>query len=154
MARYTAEIVVDAGKKAAFDYLSHFSSVSKWDPSAVESKDLTEPPVAKGSRFLVVSKFLGKKLPLEYEIIEFSSPDKVILRAEDSKIVSTDTITFEGTDSGTKVRYDAQLDLKSGSKVADIVVNLVFQVLGFRAAKGIKRELARLQPAPFDPGKE
>lgn len=147
MAHYTAEITVSIRVETAFDYLSQFSSASQWDPSVVRTEDLSAGTPNKGSQFLIVAKFLGREKPLEYEIIEFDVPNKVVLKAQDKSIVSTDTITFTPSDEDegvTTVRYDALLELKKPSRIGEFILGLLFKRLGDNATKGLTRELNKL----------
>ena len=51
-----------------FAYLAEFSHSADWDPGVLEAQRLTEAPVALGTRFRVVASFLGREVPLEYEV--------------------------------------------------------------------------------------
>lgn len=100
-------------------------------------------PVALGSRFRLVAAFLGRRIPLEYRITAFERPARVVLRADDGKVRSTDEITVVPADGGSRVTYDAELTLAGPlGRAIDPVLGLVFRRIGDRAAAGLRATLA------------
>ena len=139
MAHYSREIVVPTPLAETFAYLSRFSSAKEWDPGVVEAEMVTPEPVGLGSRFRLVAIFLGAKVPLEYEIIEYDAPRRVVLMAENRSVRSTDTITFSFDSSeGTVVCYEAALLLKGAARLAGPVFALALGRVGDRAADGLQ----------------
>jgi hypothetical protein len=145
MAHYVARIPVSITRPAAFAYLSRFDRAAEWDPGVETGEMLTPEPVALGSRFRLVARFLGRRIPLEYEIADFECDERIVLRAESSSVRSVDTITFEDDDQGSVVVYDAQLDAKRFGGLADPLLAIVFHRIGDRAAAGLRTRLATVQ---------
>ncbi|MDZ4828241.1 MAG: SRPBCC family protein, partial [Actinomycetota bacterium] len=100
MLQYLARITSDMGRDEAFSDLSHFDRAAEWDPGVAEGTMLTPEPVGRGSRFGLLCRFLGRSVPMEYEIVEFEPSARIVLRAETPFVRSIDTITFESA-SGT-----------------------------------------------------
>ena len=139
MAHYSTTFVTQTPVERAFEYLSRFSSAVEWDPGVVASRDLTPDPVGVGSAFEIVSSFLGRRVPLRYEIIDFDAPHLVRLRAQNSTVRSVDTITFAETSEGaTTVTYDAQLTPVGLARVLSPVFGLMLTRIGDRAADGLR----------------
>ena len=145
MAHYVARIPVSITRPAAFAYLSRFDRAAEWDPGVDTGEMLTPEPVALGSRFRLVARFLGRRIALEYEIVDFDCDERIVLRAENSSVRSVDTITFEGDDHGCVVVYNAQLDAKGFGRLADPLLAIVFHRIGDRAAAGLRARLAAVQ---------
>jgi carbon monoxide dehydrogenase subunit G len=141
MARYSAEMHTARDPGAVFDYLSRFDSAAEWDPGIASAKMLTPEPVGLGSRFALVARFVGREVPLDYEIVEFDPGRRVVLRAENGSIRSTDTISFHAEGSGTRVVYDALLEAKRARRFAEPVLGIVFRRIADRAAAGLRRAL-------------
>jgi len=151
MAHYVATIPVPITRSAAFAYLSRFDRAAEWDPGVAEGSMLTPEPVGRGSRFALRAEFLGRTLPLEYEIIDFEPATRVVLRAETPLVRSIDTITFaseaagskadDATSGGTVVTYDARLEPKGLARVASPLLALAFRRIGDRAAGGLRKRL-------------
>ena len=144
MAHYVARIPVSITRSAAFAYLSRFDRAAEWDPGVEAGEMLTPEPVGVGSRFRLVARFLGRRLPLEYEIVEYHD-ERIVLRAENRSVRSVDTITFEDDDRDSVVVYDARLDAKGIGRLADPLLAIAFRRIGDRAAAGLRSHLSAVQ---------
>ena len=118
------------------------------------AKPLTEDRLSVGSRFEVISSFLGREVPLTYETIEIESPRRVLLRAETPTAVSLDELTFDlRPGGGTIVTYDADVRLKGPLRPFDLPLRLAFRRLGDQARDGLRNRLAEVPPKA-SPSKE
>lgn len=115
--------------------------MSEWDPTVAEAERLGEGEPGLGSRFRVLVRWLGRDTELEYEITEFDSPRRLVLRAENATSVSEDTVEVEARAGGSEMTYDARLTLKGIARLFDPVFGLAFKRLGDNAAAGLRREL-------------
>ena len=148
MATYRAAVDTAWDRDRAFAYLADFASISDWDPGVVSSKRLTDDPLVLGARFEVVSSFLGRQIPLTYEVIEIDPPRRVLLRAATSTMTSLDEMTFDlRPGGGTIVTYDADLTMKGVARVAELPMRLAFARLGDNARDGLRNRLAEAPPA-------
>ena len=143
MAQYVTTIESTRTPPEAFDYLAEFSRAAEWDPNVKEGSRLTSDPVGHGSSFRIVSSFLGRSVPLQYQVTAFESPRRVVLEADNFAIRSVDEITVEPNRAGSRVRYHADLRLKGILRLADPLLAVAFRRLGDRAASGLRRELNR-----------
>ena len=141
MAHYRTEIVATTNLEDTFAYLSRFDRAAEWDPGVASATMLTPGPVRLGSRFRLLARFAGRTIPLEYEIVDLDPNRRVILRAENPFIRSTDTITFDAEGSGTRVVYDALLEPKRARWLANPLLHRAFRRIGDRAAAGLTRAL-------------
>jgi hypothetical protein len=151
MPRYVARITTNIARDEVFSDLSHFDRAADWDPGVAEGTMLTPEPVGLGSRFALRAGFLGRTVPLEYEIIEFEPGTRVVLRAETPFVRSVDTITFASVTAGstdddaisaeTIVTYDARLEPKGSARLAGPLLALAFRRIGDRAAAGLRQRL-------------
>jgi hypothetical protein len=92
--------------------------------------------------FRVSISFLGRRVPLEYRITEFERPSRLVLSGGDSSLRSTDEITFVSRPGGTRVTYEARLDLTGIRRLADPLLDLLFQRIGRLAVRGLRERLA------------
>ena len=147
MARYTAAVDTNWDREVAFAYLADFASIADWDPGVVRARRLTDDGPEVGSRYEVISSFLGREVPLEYEIVEIEPPRRVLLRAETSTVVSLDELTFDlRPGGGTIVTYDADLSMKGIAVAAELPMRLAFRRLGDAARDGLRNRLAEAPP--------
>jgi carbon monoxide dehydrogenase subunit G len=142
MARYVDAIDLPIPIEEAFDYLADFSRTAEWDPGVEEARRLTRGKVRLGSRFRVTVSFLGRRIPLEYRITEFERPSHLVLSGGDSSLRSVDEITFVSRPGGTRVTYEASLELVGIRRIADPILDLLFQRIGRLAVRGLRERLA------------
>lgn len=142
MASYTATVPSTRPADEVFAYLADFRSVAEWDPSIAEATHTSDgAPIQIGAQFHVVASMLGRKTPLDYETMELARPSRIVLRGENSSVVSTDTITISARTGGCDVTYEAQLDLKGARKIADPLMGVALGRLGSKAKDGLHAKL-------------
>ncbi len=141
MARYVTSIDSPRDPDDLFAYLSDFANAKEWDPGVVDATRDGTGPVAVGSEFRLVARFMGRETPLTYVVTALDPPRSVTFRGENTSVISLDTITFEPHGDGTRVTYDADLKLKGPAKLADPILRLVFNRIGDAAAAGLQEHL-------------
>ena len=141
MAHYNASLDTPRPPDEMFAYLSDFSSTQEWDPGVIEAERLGDAPVRNGTEFQLLASFLGRKIPLTYRIVEYDPPNAVTFRGESTTVVSLDRITFEPSEQGTRITYDADLALKGPLKLADPLLRVAFNRVGARALAGLRKTL-------------
>ena len=142
MARYVDAIDLPRPIEEVFDYLADFSRTVEWDPGVVEARRLTPGKARLGSSFRVIVSFLGRRVPLEYRITEFERPSRLVLSGGDSSLRSIDEITFVSRPGGTRVTYEARLELAGIRRLADPLLDVLFQRIGRLAVRGLRERLA------------
>ena len=142
MASYETTVETALGIDEVFAYLSDFANTADWDPGIVEAERLSSTDPGLGTRFRVVTSTLGNRQTLEYEITEWDPPHRFVLVGTTDRLRSIDTLTFSATDAGgTRVTYHADLALSGLARFADPILHLSFQVIGRRAANGLREVL-------------
>ena len=141
MPRYTTALRTPWSAPRAFDYLSDLEHFAEWDPGVKRAVRVSGQGAAVGSAFDVTVGGVGRDLTLRYEIVELRSPERLEARAETGALRSVDVMTFEPTDGGCLVTYDADLSLKGVFGLANPVLALAFGRIGDRAAAGLRRVL-------------
>ena len=139
MARFVDAIDLPFSPTEAFDYLAHFENTADWDPGVTEARRLDpDHPLGLGSRFEVVAAFFGRRVPLDYEITAYEAPHRLVLRGVGGGVVSIDTITTAPMPDGTRVTYEAILELEGFARLADPLLDLLFRWIGARAVTGLR----------------
>jgi len=146
MARYKATVDSPHSPDAVFAYLSDFTNAQEWDPGTVQSERLGEGALGEGAEFRLVASFLGRKTTLIYRIVEYDPPTAVTFHGENASVVSLDRITFEPSDGGTRVTYDADLTLNGWLRFADPLLGLAFKRIGDQALAGMRRTIGTSGP--------
>ncbi|NQU37102.1 MAG: SRPBCC family protein [Actinobacteria bacterium] len=144
MARFVTTVESSATPADAFELIANFSNIMSWDPGIGSAKRLDSGPIEVGSRFLVESVFGPRRIPLEYEVLEWIAPNFAVLQARTRDFTSYDVISVSKVPGGSAVTYDADLRLHGVRRVFDLPLLAAFQIIGRRAESGMRRELAKV----------
>ncbi|MCG8423487.1 MAG: SRPBCC family protein [Proteobacteria bacterium] len=142
MAHYVTSLIIPQPIEETFAFISDFRNAPRWDPQTLEAYKVTDGPVGHGTSFLLVGTFLMNKLILPYEIVGYDPPRELTLFGQTNTLTYRDRIEFAPTGKQTQLTYNAQLDFKSILKLANPVLQLVFQRIGDRATRGMPRAVA------------
>lgn len=141
MARFTTTIPSRRSQADAFAYMAAFENASEWDPSVTEAKRVGDEPLGVGTSFEVVSKFGPRLVPLTYTIVRYEPDGLVVLEARSKGFVSTDTITVEPAGDASTVTYDAMLTFSGLGRLADPLMQVVFNRVGRKAEARLREVL-------------
>jgi len=150
MARYVDVIDLPLPPRGAFDLLADFTGTPEWDPGVVRARRLDSGPIGCGSRFELTVRFLGRELPLTYEIVTYAPPQRLVLRARSDSFESCDELHFTPRAGGTRVSYEATLTLSGMARLADPLLQLAFDAIGRAAVEGLReygRDVAQAHAA-------
>jgi carbon monoxide dehydrogenase subunit G len=150
LARYIDAIDLPIPPEQAFDYLADFSRTAEWDPGVETARRLTPDPIGVGSRFEVTVALLGQRFPLAYEITVYERPDRLVLRGGDASLEATDEISFVRRGEGTRVTYEARIDMLGLRRLADPLVDLLLQRVGRMAVCGLRERMSEEEEAEVD----
>lgn len=83
-------------------------------------------------------------------------PTRLLLEGGDASLRSIDEITFLERPSGTRVTYEARLELSGIRRLADPLLDLLFQRIGRVAMRGLRERLQGEGPTttPGAPGSD
>jgi carbon monoxide dehydrogenase subunit G len=142
VATYSTDIQAAKGQEEVFEYMATFSNAREWDPGVVDGEALTPGPAAVGSVYRLGVRLAGRVVRFDYEVLELDRPRRVVLRATHGHLVSTDTITVEGTGPGSRVRYEAVLEARGLLRLASPLIDRSFSTMADRGAAGLRAALA------------
>jgi hypothetical protein len=144
MARFVETIDLPLTPRCAFELVADFARLPEWDPAAARARRLGAGPLRLGSRFEVDYAFLGRRLPLGYEIRCYEPPHHVVLAGGNASVRSRDEIHFVPRDGGVRVVYEARLELVGVASLADPVLQLLFPWIARGAVRGLRARAAAL----------
>jgi hypothetical protein len=143
MATYRTTIPSTRAQADLFAYMARFSNAAEWDPGVSRAEELSPGPPALGSTYRIMVRSLGRPVVLDYRIIEFTEPRRVVLRAENHVLRSTDVIEIQpGPGNGSTLTYHATLTLKGLLSPFSALLDRPLRHLGDRAADGLRATLA------------
>ena len=141
MARFVTTVPSRRSQAEAFAYMAAFDNAREWDPSVTEARRTADGPLGVGATFAVVSRFGPRMVPLTYTIVRYEPDHVVVLEARSRGFVSTDTISVEAAEDGSRVTYDALLAFGGLGRLADPVMQLVFNRVGRKAEARLREVL-------------
>ena len=151
MAGYDSTLTVPGSPERTLAYMADFSNAAAWDPGVASVERLDAGPVAVGSRFRVKVRFAGSTLPLDYAI-RLLADARLVLEAETPTLHSLDEIRVAPHGTGTRLVYEARLELRGAWSRLDPLLQQAFDRIGLSAACGLARALdASEQTSGRDP---
>lgn len=143
MARYTVTVPSSKSAAEAFAYMSDMRAFIEWDPGISKVTQVTGDGAGPGAVFDVAVKGIaGRDTVLRYDTVEYDAPRTVLLRGRNALFTSVDRVTVEPTATGSNVTYDAVLTMNGLLAPMNLALGLVFNKIGDRAAKGLRRVLS------------
>ena len=134
--------------ETAFDFMADLRNFALWDPGVRNVRVVAGEVPGPGAAFDVEVRVPFGAMTLRYEVITWERPRRLVVRAETSRLSSLDEILVEPTRDATTVTYDADLQLRGASRIANPVLGVMFGRIGDRAAAGLRRMLAGKSPPP------
>jgi carbon monoxide dehydrogenase subunit G len=148
MTRLHEVIQTDLAVDDAFAFVADFTNASRWDPGVRSSERVGAGPTGVGARYRLGVAMGGRTAPMEYEIVEYRAPERVVLRGSGSGIVAVDTIEFRSTGSGTRIEYTADIRLGGVLRLAQPFLGATFDRIAKAALRGMKRALDEMAARP------
>lgn len=135
---------------ATFAFVSNFANAARWDPRTYEAKQLTDGPIGVGTKFLLRGGLISKATrerfhvpdallasELTYEVVAFTPDAELIVRGETETLRYQDHLTFTADGAGTRLRYQATMELKGVLEIGDVLLKPIFAAIGRDATQGI-----------------
>ena len=128
------------------DYLKDFSNAEDWDPGTESCVRTDTGPLGVGSTWHNTSKIAGITTELDYTL-QTLTRDTIVLVGRNDTATSTDTITVVPNPDGpgSRITYEAVIELSGAAKVADPIMKIVFEKIGSNTEDDMTTVLNRLQ---------
>jgi len=140
MARYTTSVSTRLSPADAFAFMADVRRFAEWDPG-VSKAVRVQGEGATGSAYeLTLSP--GATV-MRYEVTACEAPRMLRMIARTRLLTSVDEVRVVPSGTGAVVTYDAVLTLNGLLGVMNPLLQLAFNRLGDRAARGLERALAR-----------
>jgi hypothetical protein len=142
MARYKGTVTSPHAAAEIWSYLADLRSIAEWDPSVEEIQLVSGDPGTVGARYQLGVGFLRSRVSLSYVTVTAEPPTRVVFTAEtESVMVRDEARMLPLADGGSSVVWDAELRLKGARRLLDPLLQLAFNRLGSRAARGLAERL-------------
>lgn len=126
MATIQATIVIDRPIEEVFAFVADYSARAQWQSGIIESKIISDGPLAVGSQYKYVAQVLGKRLDTAGEITEHQPPSRHGWKATSGPFPLEGVFTFEEVDGGTRVTSTVEAEGDGFFKLAEpLVIRMV-----------------------------
>ncbi|WP_129688937.1 SRPBCC family protein [Gottfriedia acidiceleris] len=136
------EITINCPLEKVSEYASNPDNAPKWyaNINLVEWK--TEKPLMVGSKIAFKAQFLGKELAYIYEIIEFNSPQKLVMKTVSGPFPMETTYTWvKINDHSTRMTLRNKGIPKGFSRVVLPFMSMMMKRTNIKDLRAIKRIL-------------
>jgi uncharacterized membrane protein len=115
-------IVINRPVEAVWAYMSDFANLPQWNTGTIETRLISEPPVRKGSTYIWVGQFLGRRMEVTSEVTEFEPNRAWAYKSISGPFASTARYSLEPVNGGTRVTISAEGDVGGFFKLAEPVM--------------------------------
>lgn len=143
MIRVRRSLICDRPAQDTFPFIADFANLPDWDPGIASSRRLDEGPIRTGARYEVVARFLGRRVPMVYEVTRYEPPHRIVLEGRSGHLRAIDDIRFEPVSGGTRIRYRADFRFSGAMRWAEKLIRPAFERLASRAMQGMQEALRR-----------
>lgn len=140
MSDYLGIVETTKTEEAVFDYMADFRNAAEWDPATISISQTAGNGAGLGARYRLVTRFVGRSVPLDYETTNFERPGRLVLNFEGGNIIGTDTITVSRTRDRTRLIYSVDFRLKKVRVLAPLIAPL-FRGAADKALAGLGKAL-------------
>jgi hypothetical protein len=92
-----------------FHFMTEAGNIFKWSRATEEVRQLTPDPLGVGSKYLIVSRFLGAQIPLDIEVTEFELNKRVASRAVSSSFIVHGRTLYKSEDDSTVITNESEI---------------------------------------------
>ena len=138
MARAEISTTIDRSVEDVFTVLTDVTKNAIWSSTAVEGRLVTPGPVALGTTAREASVFLGRRIQVDSQIVEFEPNRRFAYVTSSGPFAFNGSFAVEPVDGGTRVTATFEAKLGHFFKVGDSL----FAIVGRRK---FKRDLATLK---------
>lgn len=137
-----SEIVINQPRERVADYAADPSNAPDWYVNIGSVEWVTEPPVRVGSRIAFVATFLRRRLAYTYEVAEFVSGERLVMRTADGPFAMETTYTWraEGPDQ-TRMTLRNRGEPAGFSRVATPFMAMAMRRANRNDLRALKRRL-------------
>ena len=141
MARYATTIRTPLELTAAWDLLADVTRFVEWDPRVTGAVQVSGHGPGPDATYELMVKGVRGTMPLRYDVNEFDPPGRMFLVADTGRMRSEDEILLIDREDHCEVSYRAELRFEGVYALANPLLAIAFQIIGWRARRGLRHFL-------------
>jgi uncharacterized protein YndB with AHSA1/START domain len=119
MTTITETVLIQRRPEDVFDFVTDPTKTALWQTTIDESRQITQGPMAVGTRATDVRRFLGRRIESQWEVVEHDPPRRSAIRGISGPIPFTGTYTLEPVAGATRLTCSVELDAHGFFKLAE-----------------------------------
>ena len=119
MAKVEASIRIDRPVEDVYAYATSVDNMTQWLTAVVEAEQLTDGPLAVGTRIRAVGKMLGRRMDSVAEVTALEPNARFAFRVASGPFTSHNSYAFERVADGTTVTDTVEIELGGVLGLAD-----------------------------------
>lgn len=127
MIKFEKSIFINRPQQEVFDFMSNFENDAQWQSGLVSTKRISDGPIGVGSTWRQASKFLGREIEFDIEMISYDPPHQVGGKSISGPFPVESTSKFEAQDGGTLLTITGQGEIGGFFKMAEGLVMKQFE---------------------------
>lgn len=140
MARYVVTVPSSKSAADAFAYMADMRLYPEWDRGIKKVEQTVGDGPGEGATFdVTIAGLGGRPATMRYVTTEYAPTTSVVLVGKGGGFTSVDRITVTPTATGCDVTYDAKLSLNGLLSPFNPLLGLIFNKVGDRAARGLRK---------------
>lgn len=128
---------VPAPVEDVFAFVADFANLPEWDPGIAAVERVGHRAPGAGARYRVTASFMGREVPMDYEIARWEPHTGAELVGQAPTIRAIDRIGFEPDGAGTRVTWEAEFHMKGPLRWMEKVMGPLFERLADKAMAGL-----------------
>jgi carbon monoxide dehydrogenase subunit G len=141
MAHYVTTVPSRLSPAEAFAFMADIERFVEWDPGITKVEKRSGKTGETGAAYdLTIAGW--SPTVMRYEVTAVDAPRSFRMASTTRFLRSLDEIRIEADGAGSRVTYDARLELRGPLRVFDPVLARVFQRIADRAVAGLRKALA------------
>ena len=138
MSENSIEIVIERPPQAVFAVLSDVTKNASWASASVSGRQTSPGPVGVGTTAHEVSRFMGRRLEVDSEIVEFRADQLLRYVTRGGPFPFQGTFTVEPVANGTRLTTSFQIRPPGFRRVVGPLIRIL-------AKRQFERDLANLK---------
>ena len=139
----SATVIINKPIEEVFSFITNVENNDRWVEGASETKLITDEEVTIGSVFQGKYSYSGKTHEIGYEVVKFSSPDKLGVKSTHGPFPFENWLDLKNVEGQTEITNT--IDAGSDHWVTSVMFILLKPLLKRQMSKQMKKELENLK---------
>ena len=137
----STEIVIRRPREEVADFASNPANAPQWYVNIKSVEWITPPPLRIGSHLAFVAQFLGRRLAYTYEVVEWLSNERFVMRTAEGPFPMETTYTWAETSAGTRMTLRNRGTPAGFSKILAPLMGMAVRRANQKDLQALKRRL-------------